>query len=235
MAHGMMCQEVISGPFLRVFSVALYHRTEETIPIILNPKAPLHSLVLRERDTCRDPHSEGHASPGRHDLTETPSEGHVSYDQNSTTSPVCNLRRCNHRISTGSRQHLPPESEKKRDQNSTLEPKTIETIDLETSIYALKYINHLRSIQKINKDFQIESQLDKETKSVDRELIPDQTREEAGERTVLSEPPLSWGRKPAKPVLLEPPFFENEKRCRKNHRFPESSLLAGVEFDRSSG
>ncbi|KAG2246213.1 hypothetical protein Bca52824_085841 [Brassica carinata] len=28
-------------------------------PIILNPKAPLHSLKVRERDACQDPHCEG--------------------------------------------------------------------------------------------------------------------------------------------------------------------------------
>ena len=47
-------------------------------PIILNPTAPLHSLEVRERDTCQDPHCKGHTSPGRHVLTETPSGGHVS-------------------------------------------------------------------------------------------------------------------------------------------------------------
>ncbi|CDY41003.1 BnaA02g27930D [Brassica napus] len=28
-------------------------------PIILNPNAPLHSLKVRERDACQDPHCEG--------------------------------------------------------------------------------------------------------------------------------------------------------------------------------
>ncbi|CAN6841990.1 unnamed protein product, partial [Brassica oleracea] len=36
------------------------------------------------------------------------------------------------------------------------------------------------------------------SKSVDRELVPDQIGEEAGERTVLSKPPLSRRRSPAK-------------------------------------
>ncbi|KAH0911313.1 hypothetical protein HID58_034634 [Brassica napus] len=111
--------------------------------------------------TARD-----HASPGRHVLTEPPSERHASKDRNPTTSP------------------------RKRDQIFTLEPKTVEAIDLETSIYALKYIKRLRSNQKSTRIFRTRVDWTKKSKSVDRELIPDQIGEEAGERTVLSEPPL---------------------------------------------
>ncbi|KAG5414339.1 hypothetical protein IGI04_001906 [Brassica rapa subsp. trilocularis] len=123
-------------------------------PIILNPTAPLHSLEVRERDTCQDPHCEGHISPGRYVLIETPSEGHVSKDSKphhftGMQPPSPQSSEIHHKSTTAS-----AGSKTKRDQISTLEPKTVETIYLETPVYALRYIT---INPKVNKDIQIES------------------------------------------------------------------------------
>ncbi|KAH0923249.1 hypothetical protein HID58_023267, partial [Brassica napus] len=83
-------------------------------PIILNPKAPLHSLKVRERDACQDPHCEGPriTRPPRVDRT-TIREARVERSK----------------------------------------PHDFTAIDLETSIYALKYIKRLRSNQKSTRIF----------------------------------------------------------------------------------
>ncbi|KAH0860858.1 hypothetical protein HID58_089119 [Brassica napus] len=143
-------------------------------PIILNPKAPLHSLKVRERDACQDPHCEGPriTRPPRVDRT-TIREARVER----------------------SKPHLFTEKARR---NSTLEPKPVEAIDLETSIYALRNIKRLRSNQNQQGYSERESIGQRKSKNVDRELVPDQIGEEAGERTVLSEPPLSRRRSPAK-------------------------------------
>ncbi|KAL0790983.1 hypothetical protein Bca101_007229 [Brassica carinata] len=157
-------------------------------PIILNPKAPLHSLKVRERDACQDPHCEGPR------ITRPPRVDRTTIRE----ARYANHRRHNPRKSTRSRQTLPPGSKRKRDENSTLEPKPVEAIDLETSIYALRNIKRLRSNQNQQGYSERESIGQRKSKSVDRELVQDQIGEEAGERTVLSEPPLSRRRSPAK-------------------------------------
>ncbi|KAG2246212.1 hypothetical protein Bca52824_085840 [Brassica carinata] len=92
---------------------------------------------------------------------------------------------------------LPPD-QRESDLKLHLEPKPVEAIDLETSIYALRNIKRLRSNQNQQGYSELESIGQRKSKSVDRELVPDQIGEEAGERTVLSEPPLSRRRSPAK-------------------------------------
>ncbi|CAN7102575.1 unnamed protein product, partial [Brassica rapa subsp. narinosa] len=96
--------------------------------------------------TARD-----HASPGRHVLTEPPSERHASKDRNPTTSPVCKPPSPQsseiHRKSTTASARI---KEKAR---PNLHPGAQNPIDLETSIYALKYIKRLRSNQKSTRIF----------------------------------------------------------------------------------
>ncbi|KAH0893673.1 hypothetical protein HID58_056102 [Brassica napus] len=117
-------------------------------PIILNPKAPLHSLKVRERDACQDHHCEGPR------ITRPPRVDRITIRE-------ARVER--------SKPHLFTET---------------------SNVY-----DRTKNQQGYSER---ESIGQRKSKSVDRELVPDQIGEEAGERTVLSEPPLSRRRSPAK-------------------------------------
>ncbi|KAH0924221.1 hypothetical protein HID58_024239 [Brassica napus] len=164
-------------------------------PIILNPKAPLHSLKVRERDACQDPHCEGPriTRPPRVDRT---------------TIRETRVERSKPHDFTGSK--------RKRDQIFTLEPKTVEAIDLETSIYALKYIKRLRSNQKSTRIFRTRVDWTKEKQKR-------RSRTDSGSNRRRSRRKDGAIRATAFPETIA-----GEIRY---HRFPESSSLTGDKLN----
>ena len=94
--------------------------------------------------------------------------------------------------------------------NSTVEPKTDETIDLEKTRSTIRRTSIIFDRSKILYRISDRESIGQwKSKSVDRELITGSNRRGTGERTVLSEPPLSRRRGPAESVLWTPPFPGN--------------------------
>ncbi|KAL0783835.1 hypothetical protein Bca101_000080 [Brassica carinata] len=166
-------------------------------PIILNPKAPLHSLKVRERDACQDPHCE---EPR---ITRPPRVDRITIRE-------ARVERSKPHLFTGMQTTVatilgnPPEVD-----------------------------NRFRQDQRESATKSPPWSPNPKSKSVDRELVPDQIGEEAGERTVLSEPPLSRRRSPAKSGAVRATVSRNEvaTMCKRYHRFPELSSLTGDKID----
>ncbi|CAN6862205.1 unnamed protein product, partial [Brassica oleracea] len=139
----------------------------------------------RERDACQDPHCEGPriTRPPRVDRTTIRearverSKPHLFTSMQTTVATILGN---------------PPEVDRhfRQDQreSATKTPPWSPNPN----------IKRLRSNQNQQGYSELESIGQRKSKSVDRELVPDQIGEEAGERTVLSEPPLSRRRSPAK-------------------------------------
>ncbi|KAL0708474.1 hypothetical protein Bca4012_074900 [Brassica carinata] len=123
-------------------------------PIILNPKAPLHSLKVRERDACQDPHCEGPriTRPPRVDRTTIRearverSKPHLFTGMQTTVATILgNPTEVDNRFRQDQRESAtksPPWS-----------PNPLKLLISKNSIYTLRNIKRLRSNQKSTRIF----------------------------------------------------------------------------------
>ncbi|WZZ22860.1 hypothetical protein YC2023_124247 [Brassica napus] len=119
--------------------------------------------------------------------------------------------------------------------NSTVEPKTDETIDLEKTRSTIRRTSIIFDRSKINRFSDRESIGQRKTKSVDRELDSGLNRRRSRRRNGATRATAFPETKAGETVVSKPPFPGRQKLAIADHRFPESNLLTGDENDRSSG